>query len=459
MRLNEVDLNGDNGLTFRFRSIDTMLKHDELKNLEMYFCPFEMEDDAFEGALNLYWKGDEILWDNFIGHYFVVFYVHYVDLILSEEEERRVPDKINWWLFRSDMDMESLISDLLKKPVVKMVKDFVMAKEHKVDGDELRLYLNFLHPSVLEVIWQFIGDQRSEIKYEQNIIDYEKELAQFNWEKAKEQGIFRILNQIHEKKKRESDLNKLSDWQRWLLKDFPDDYFNALGEMVFPKWYIVSFCRNCTNTRNWAQYGDSNRGVCLIYRMHQGPLGRGLRLKTCQGYSTGRGKIIANHIEKLHNVKYSSERPALNFFEMLGCIPRKMKDEWFHDRKGNVSSYYVKDDNDPKKENWRRQYWKMFNELVSQKGEDWDGLEEERMVLENSILVDYENEPSERKIRYDFEELKGIIWGCNVKDDKKKEVRDIIDELCEKNGRTDFEFYQAVKDPSSHKIWIEKEVL
>ena len=114
MRLNEVDLSGDNGLTFRFRSIDTMLKYDELKNLEMYFCPFEMEDDAFEGALNLYWKGDEILWDNFIGHYFVVFYNHYIDLILSEEDERRVPDKINWWRFRSDMNMESLISDLKK---------------------------------------------------------------------------------------------------------------------------------------------------------------------------------------------------------------------------------------------------------------------------------------------------------------------------------------------------------
>ena len=66
-----------------------------------------------------------------------------------------------------------------------MVKGFAMAKEHKVDGDELRLYLNFLHPSVLEVIWQFIGDQRSEIKYEQNIIDYEKEVDQFNLEKEK----------------------------------------------------------------------------------------------------------------------------------------------------------------------------------------------------------------------------------------------------------------------------------
>ena len=91
------------------------------------------------------------------------------------------------------------------------------------------------------------------------------------------------------------------------------------------------------------------------------------------------------------------------------------------------------------------------------KGEDWKGLEEERIILENSMLVDYEYEPSERKIKYDFDELQGIIWGCSVKNAQKEEIRSIINKLCTITGRTDFEFYQAVKDPSSHEIWIDKE--
>lgn len=73
--------------------------------------------------------------------------------------------------------------------------------------------------------------------------------------------------------------------------------------------------------------------------------------------------------------------------------------------------------------------------------------------------MDYENDLSERKIRYDFEELRGIIWGCNVKESRKNEIRSIINELCANSGRADFEFYQAVKEPSSLEIWIEKEIL
>lgn len=459
MRLNEVDLNGNSELVFRFRSIDTILEYDELKNLEMYFCPFEMEDDAFEGALNLYWKGDEILWDNFIGHYFITFLIYYIGLILSDDAERKIPDKINWRQFRSDFNMEGLILQLLDKPIVKMVKDFAMAKEHKVESDELRLYLSLLHGAVLEVVDHMMKDEVLEIKGRVENIDYVKEIENVNWEEAKEKGSFRVLNQMLQRQKKRLDSPKLSGWQRWLVMEFPNDYFDVLNEMVFPKWYIVSFCRNCTNTRNWAQYGDSNRGVCLIYRTHQGATGRGLRIKTCHEYSTSKGKIIKNHIEPLYKVEYSANHPELNFFEMLGSLPGKMLDEWFHDREGNASSYYVKRDNGPKWKEWHQRYWNTFQKLVIRKGEDWDGLEEERIVLENSFLVDYENDLSERKIQYDFEELRGIIWGCNVKESRKNEIRSIINELCANSGRADFEFYQAVKDPSSLEIWIEKEIL
>lgn len=56
----------------------SVLKFDELKNLEMYFCPNDSEDDVAEGLMNVYWKADEILCDNFFAQYFVVFYLHYI---------------------------------------------------------------------------------------------------------------------------------------------------------------------------------------------------------------------------------------------------------------------------------------------------------------------------------------------------------------------------------------------
>lgn len=456
MRLNEVDLNENKDLTFRFRSVDTILGFKELENLEIYFCPFDMEDDVLEGSLNLYWKGDEILWNNFIGHYFIVFYIQYIILILTDDEERKIPEKINWRLFRSDFNMEGLIHELLNKPVVKLIKTLALNKEHKVSPDELRLYLNLLHNSVIEIIGRLNGVSVSTMN--DTGIDYAKIEKDMNWDETKESGVFRILNQLYQRQKKKIDSQNLEDWQRWLLLEFPNQYFDMLAEMVFPKWYIASFCKNCTNTRNWAQYGDSNKGVCLIYRTHQGPLGRGLRLKTCHEYSTGKGRILNNHIEPLYNVEYSTKHPELNFFEMLGNLPRKMSNEWFHDSKGNASTYYIKNDSGLEWHDWQKKYWNLFQKIVVHKGKDWEGLAEERIILENSLLTDYEANPSERKIQYDFDELIGIIWGCSMQEAQKDKIRKIISKLCAETGRKDFEFYQAVKEPSSHEIWIEKEI-
>ena len=302
------------------------------------------------------------------------------------------------------MVYESKSKHKLDKPIVKLIKNLSMNKEHKVGSDELRLYLNLLHNSVIEIVGRINGVSVFTLK-EKEVVDFTK-----------------------------------------------------LEEMVFPKWYIASFCKNCTNTRNWAQYGDSNKGVCLIYRTHHGALGRGLRFKMCHEYSRSKGRIYNNYIEPLHNVEYSAEHPEINFFETLGNLPGKMVDEWFHDSKGNASTYYIKHDNSPDWLRWHREYWELFQKIVGYKGKDWKGLEEERIILENSMLVDYEYEPSERKIKYDFDELRGIIWGCSVKDTQKNKIRSIINELCAITGRTDFEFYQAVREPSSHEIRIEKEI-
>ena len=48
MRLNEVDLNGNGELTFRFRNIGKMLEYKELEKLEIYYTPFEIEDEELD---------------------------------------------------------------------------------------------------------------------------------------------------------------------------------------------------------------------------------------------------------------------------------------------------------------------------------------------------------------------------------------------------------------------------
>lgn len=453
--ISEVDLNSRKDLTFRFRSADKILEYKELENTEIYFCPFEEEDDVLEGALNLYWQADEVLWDNFFAHYFIVYQVHYSLIVLTDEDKREIPKEILWRQVRTKYNMEGLIYDFLEQDTVRCVKKLAMANNHKVSSEELCLYLKYIHSAAITVAAKVVGVelQLPDRKLDDN---WEEMIKKINWEKMQKDGIFHILDKGYQKYRQGLVTEKCEDWKRWLLLDFPDCYFSILKEMVFPKWYIASFCKSCTDTRNWAQYGDYNRGICLIFRTHQGTSGRGIRLKTCNSFSTSQGRIISNSVEPLKEVQYTSSFPEINFFEMLGSIPGKMVEEWYHGDNKNCSKYYV-DRNSVERKEWQSKYWKMFEFLITNKGEDWHDLAEERIVLENLFFEGYENKDN-RKIKYDFEELHGIIWGCATTEENKKIIREQIGELCKKYGRNEFQFYQVVKKPASREFVIEKEL-
>ena len=62
----------------------------------------------------MYWKADEIVWNNFFAHYFVVFFVHYVNMLFSEENERMIPERTYWKQMRSHFNLEGLIQKFFR---------------------------------------------------------------------------------------------------------------------------------------------------------------------------------------------------------------------------------------------------------------------------------------------------------------------------------------------------------
>ncbi len=83
---------------------------------------------------------------------------------------------------------------------------------------------------------------------------------------------------------------------------------------------------------------------------------------------------------------------------------------------------------------------------------------DQRVVLEDNIIMGCYRTDSDRHIKYEFDELEGIIWGSRMNEEEKNQIRETIKDLCTKNGRKNFAFYQAVIDPSDGRIWIEKEI-
>ena len=84
---------------------------------------------------------------------------------------------------------------------------------------------------------------------------------------------------------------------------------------------------------------------------------------------------------------------------------------------------------------------KDLSEVFATKIPDWEKEKEHRIVLQKEFVAG--DSVESRKFVYDFELLKGIIFGLNAEDSFKVEVIQIITKKCKELGRKDFKFYQA----------------
>jgi hypothetical protein len=78
-------------------------------------------------------------------------------------------------------------------------------------------------------------------------------------------------------------------------------------------------------------------------------------------------------------------------------------------------------------------YWATFLKSQTTKIDDWAYEDEYRLVL-NSLITDY-SDASRRKLKYNFGDLKGIIFGINTSDDDKAAILRIIKQKCQEMNR------------------------
>ena len=61
------------GVAYRFRNATTLLSKKELEDQYVYFSSPQNLNDPNEGLRNMVWKGDKIVWDNFLDIFCGVF--------------------------------------------------------------------------------------------------------------------------------------------------------------------------------------------------------------------------------------------------------------------------------------------------------------------------------------------------------------------------------------------------
>ena len=168
----------------------------------------------------------------------------------------------------------------------------------------------------------------------------------------------------------------------------------------------------------WSHYGDQHRGACLIY----------------DELDFGRGDV--------RKISYTPRPPSIYFFEEIGTLTEEeLLKTWYEDEQGNRTKFASH--LDPGNiDAWRRRRLENLYRSITWKSSDWKHEQESRLVLVDTLDGDHED-PVSRRIRYEFNDLKGIIFGIRMTDEDKIAIMDVIEKKCREHKREDFRYYQA----------------
>ena len=234
-----------------------------------------------------------------------------------------------------------------------------------------------------------------------------------------------------------------------MFLDFHRAYLKELEGLLWPKWYTACFTKSYHNSSIWGHYGDKHRGACLIFET--GKTGRlnsfGLYHMTGKDIKT----LIPVTTQSFFEVSYADKPGEVDFFRSIGRLTEEeQKKLWYTDDEGNESECgsYFQHHSDTF--NWREDYWNRFYRDITTKTKDWEYEQEYRLILYD-MLSEYDKKES-RTLSYDFNSLKGIIFGINTSDKHKSKIIDIIERKCSEHKRTDFEYFQAYYSPEDGNI-------
>lgn len=464
---------------YRFRSIDALLgPRQELEKQEIYFAPPEQLNDPVEGFKDIFWTGDEIVWRNLLKHYLLCLEQYCVLLIVGGEihkietpipvflTDRKLPTDSYRDLYKTVCREFFSLESLAKLP------KFLADRGGPIRREELSFYLQSLHFYALDVIFRVYESRNLMSKRPDN--DALKNAAQkttdtfeklFTSRDIPEQPHSDVMDQLFSAMGNANLQIQLmgkynnpdpgNSHNRVLtFVEFPGKYVAALENLVHPKWYTACFLGNHSNPAMWGHYADSHRGCCLKFKARVTGTHSSITLRGVSGWrsdKSGTSPTYGPINHELHPMKYLRKFPEVDFFKSLGNLPRgEWENHWYTDESGNVS--ITAGDIFKSEDLWREGYWKVFFTGITTKLPEWSYEEEHRLIL-TSMLHDFED-PSLRKLKFEFGDLEGIIFGIKTTDEHKLAIIKAIEAKCKKDGRKDFKFYQASYSRSSGSIHI-----
>ncbi len=482
----QIDVGSANPQTeflYRFRSARALLEdYEELEKQEIYFASPNELNDPLEGYKEVFWRGDEILWPNLLRHYILCLMNEVLLSKLSLPDDAR-PD-VSFMRGTEETLPTRELRALYKRAVTVFnrhpdIDKFVASlcrRKGLLRSAELTTYLRLLHHHALNSVITVMEEDMPGLsrRTEEDPLRsaslrplacamMSEHLEKAEAEPTSIQGLAEALGVADSLVADQQFL--LARYQKpevfsknlmWygVFVEFPTRYVQQLDELLYSNWYTACFVRDPTQAAMWGNYSDGHKGVCLQFRTAKA-LANYPALTFNQQVGLGSAKagpepIFGDVMHKCYPVRYQPKFVEVDFFRSLGTLNRSMMNFWFRNENGTVSERVA--DILTESEQWRSSYWETSANTTTTKLSDWSYEAEYRAVLQGS-LIDFSNK-LDRKLKYRFEDLEGIVFGARTSTADKLEIMAIIEKKCENAGRTSFAFQQARFSTASGKFEI-----
>lgn len=410
-------------LFYRLRSIEKILKFEELKKQEIYFASLDELNDPMENSRNLVFSGEKEKWEGLFILYVLFLEWAYIKLDETggEYDVLNNLDNMRKWVERGTTTKFScqVYKDFIEECDV--VIDKIATRTTPVGKDELLFYLEHLFLIILKIMHKHYNPCCFDsLPYQFNTI-IEKitkkidEIEEFVKNKNDEQDYQECLGRILDKndpKTRPMYLNfnplenmLMSADNAFALPHCPYFYLLNLEYILYLESYVACFMKEAHDSSVWAHYADGHKGVCLIFETKNQSLTLNQNNKSIEAY--------------LGKVEYDNPYQTINVLELM---------------KEKIS---------------KEEREKLHNGLFI-KMKDWKKEQEYRIILSKN--PEDKTNKENRKVTYNFKDLDGIVFGIRTSLQDKIDIINIIKEKCIKEKRENFNFYQAYYCQASNQI-------
>ena len=460
---------------YRFRSAKRLLgKSQELKRQTIYLASGAELNDPVEAMRDMVWRGDRIVWVNLFKNYVYCVQRAYFDLRVAgpdlDFEKHGIAVEGRW-----DQPETSQMGELFSEIWVRVSEDCYVTNladqiggmERDIRLHELLNYLYTVHLRALACVHITYGERgiapapneavlvETTTRWPFPVAKFESLMSQIDLDEDVHEPVHGIIPHILasrflvDRYRRLKDSGKpMSVAQRQMVYEIPALYLKQLPQLLGPKWYAASFCKTYHSPATWTHYAKNHTGACLIFDTGttETDLVRSLHLDAAQSRGKGRNERLCRGVQPFWDVVYESRRPEVDFFRNFGTLPESVAMKlWYTDERGNESpcASYMQDGHNM--DTWREEHWNAYYRAAFTKTSHWEYEQETRLIAYGLYRDALNDNP--QLMRYDFECLKGIIFGINMTEEHKMQIIEIVERKCQETGRSGFELSQAYYSP------------